>query len=126
VIFSETPLAGAFLIVPEPIEDERGFFASAWTADELKSRSLESEIVETSMAWNARRGTLRGMHYQVEPYDHAKLVRCAAGAIYDVIIDLRQTSPTKFMTKIAGLFMCRGASPMVTSPWRTARRFSIR
>jgi len=78
----------------EPIEDERGFFARAWCAREFGERGLESRIVQCSISYNKNRGTLRGMHWQQAPHEEVKLVRCIRGAIYDVIADLRPTSPT--------------------------------
>ena len=94
MIFHETGLPGAFLIEPERISDARGFFARTWSAEELAERGLSTRIAQCSVSYNAARGTLRGMHYQIEPHAEVKLVRCTAGAIYDVIVDLRPTSPT--------------------------------
>jgi dTDP-4-dehydrorhamnose 3,5-epimerase len=94
VIFTEIPLAGAFLIDPEPHADERGFFARLWCARELEARGLETRLVQCSMSYNHRAGTLRGMHYQADPYPEVKIVRCTRGVIHDVIIDLRRESRT--------------------------------
>jgi dTDP-4-dehydrorhamnose 3,5-epimerase len=94
VIFKETKLPGAFVISPERVEDERGFFARAWCQREFEAFGLNPRLVQCNISFNQRKGTLRGMHYQAEPYAEAKLVRCTAGAIYDVIIDLRPASPT--------------------------------
>ena len=94
--FIETPLHGSFVIDPESILDERGFFARTWSVDAFKARDLDSRLVECDIAWNGRRGTLRGMHYQLPPMDGAKVVRCTAGAIFDVIIDLRADSVTRY------------------------------
>lgn len=91
---TETGLKGAFLIEPERIEDERGFFARTWSREQLAAPGLSSRIVECSISFNRARGTLRGMHYQAAPHAEVKLVRCTAGAIYDCIIDLRRRSPT--------------------------------
>src|SRR5262245_7378870 len=93
--FTETGLAGAFVLDINPSEDERGFFARSWCSDEAAARGLESRMVQCSISSNARKGTLRGLHYQVAPFQEAKLVRCTAGAIYDVIVDLRPGSPTR-------------------------------
>jgi dTDP-4-dehydrorhamnose 3,5-epimerase len=95
MIFTETPLAGAFVVEPERIADERGFFARTWCVDEFADRGLETRLVQCNVSYNQRRGTLRGMHYQAEPHAEVKLVRCTAGAIYDVIVDLRPDSPTR-------------------------------
>ena len=94
MIFKETRLNGAFVIEPEIIEDERGFFARTWCRREFEEQGLNSNLVQCNISFNGKRGTLRGMHYQVAPHEEAKLVRCTMGAIYDVIIDLRSDSPT--------------------------------
>jgi dTDP-4-dehydrorhamnose 3,5-epimerase len=94
MIFSETKLKGAFIIDVEPREDERGFFARSWCENEFKQHGLNSRFAQCNISFNKKRGTLRGMHYQVAPFAEAKVVRCTMGAIYDVIIDLREDSPT--------------------------------
>jgi dTDP-4-dehydrorhamnose 3,5-epimerase len=88
------PLSGAYLIELDLVSDERGFFARTWCAEEFERFGLNPKLVQCSISWNARRGTLRGLHYQTEPYAEAKLIRCCSGAIYDVIVDLRPASPT--------------------------------
>jgi dTDP-4-dehydrorhamnose 3,5-epimerase len=90
----KTPLPGSYVIEPEQIVDERGFFARTWCAEEFRSHGLNPRLAQCSISFNARRGTLRGMHYQGEPFLEAKLVRCCAGAVYDVILDLRVASPS--------------------------------
>jgi dTDP-4-dehydrorhamnose 3,5-epimerase len=94
MIFTATKLAGAYIIEPEPIEDDRGFFARSWCEKEFAAQGLNSQLVQCNISFNHRRGTLRGMHYQAAPHGECKLVRCTAGGIYDVIIDLRPDSPT--------------------------------
>jgi dTDP-4-dehydrorhamnose 3,5-epimerase len=94
VKFVETALAGAFLIEPERKADERGFFARTFCREEFAEHGLETELAQCNISFNARRGTLRGMHYQAAPHAEAKLVRCTMGAMHDVIIDLREDSPT--------------------------------
>ncbi|MCI0612480.1 dTDP-4-dehydrorhamnose 3,5-epimerase [bacterium] len=94
MIFSETKLKGAFLIEPERIEDHRGFFARTWCQQEFESLSLNSKLVQCSISFNKIKGTLRGMHFQVAPFEETKLVRCTKGEIFDVIIDLRPNSET--------------------------------
>ena len=94
MIFTETPLAGAFVIALEPREDERGFFARAFCKNELAEHGLPNEIVQANLSFNHRRGTLRGMHMQAPPHGEDKMVRCIAGAIWDAIVDLRPGSPT--------------------------------
>jgi dTDP-4-dehydrorhamnose 3,5-epimerase len=94
MIFTETKLAGAFVIDPEHFEDERGFFALCWSEEKFAARGLNPRSVETNISFNRKEGTLRGMHFQIAPHAQPKLVRCTAGAIYDVIIDLRPESVT--------------------------------
>ena len=94
MLFRETRLRDAFIIEIERREDERGFFARAWCEKEFENHGLITRFVQCDISFNKRKGTLRGMHYQVAPYEEAKLVRCTRGAIYDVIIDLRPLSPT--------------------------------
>lgn len=92
--FTEAPLRGAYLVDLEPILDERGFFARTWCVQEFEGRGLNSSLKQAALSYNHKRGTLRGMHYQTDGYEEAKLIRCAAGAVFDVIIDLRKDSPT--------------------------------
>jgi dTDP-4-dehydrorhamnose 3,5-epimerase len=92
---TEQAIAGVFLVEPEQIEDERGFFARTYTPEAFAERGIEFPIVQGSLSYNRRRGTLRGVHFQAAPYEEAKLVRCTAGAIYDVALDLRDGSPTR-------------------------------
>jgi len=94
MIFKETKLRGAYIIELEPLEDERGFFARSFCQKEFEEHSLNFSIVQCNLSYNKKKGTLRGMHYQIAPHKEAKLVSCIKGAIYDVIIDLRPDSPT--------------------------------
>ena len=94
MIFTETRLKGAFIIQPEKLEDERGFFARTWCKREFEDHGVNPNLVQCNISFNKKRGTLRGMHYQVAPHEEAKLVRCTMGGIYDVIIDLRPDSQT--------------------------------
>jgi dTDP-4-dehydrorhamnose 3,5-epimerase len=94
MIFEKTKLPGVFEIRMEPMPDERGFFARCWCEREFESHGLNPKVVQCSVSFNARRGTLRGMHYQVAPDQEAKVVRCTKGALYDVLVDLRRGSPT--------------------------------
>jgi dTDP-4-dehydrorhamnose 3,5-epimerase len=94
MIFKETSLKGAFIIEIERREDERGFFARTWDPHEFEAHGLNPRLAQCSVSYNKKKGTLRGMHYQEKPHEEAKLVRCTMGAIYDVIIDLRQESAT--------------------------------
>jgi dTDP-4-dehydrorhamnose 3,5-epimerase len=94
MIFTATKLAGAYIIEPETIADNRGFFARSWCEKEFAVQGLNSQLVQCNISFNHCRGTVRGMHYQASPYGECKLVRCTAGSIYDVIIDLRPDSAT--------------------------------
>lgn len=94
MIFSETKLAGAYLIDIEKSEDDRGFFSRLWDKDEFSKKGLDSNYVQISISGNIKKGTIRGMHYQANPYEETKIVRCTRGKIYDVIIDLRRDSKT--------------------------------
>ena len=94
MIFTETRLKGAFIIEPEKIEDERGFFARVWDRETFEKRGLNSHLVQFNISVNRKKGTLRGMHYQSSPYEEAKIVRCTKGRSFEVMIDLRKTSNT--------------------------------
>ena len=94
MIFHETKLAGVFDVRLDPRRDERGFFARSWCEQEFESHGLNPKLVQCNISFNVRQGTLRGMHYQDEPHQEAKLVRCTQGAIYDVAVDLRPQSAT--------------------------------
>jgi len=94
VIVRETALAGVFIVDPQSVRDERGLFARTFCAREFAERGLDPRVVQCSTSFNARRGTLRGMHYQAAPNGETKLVRCTAGAIFDVAVDLRPGSAT--------------------------------
>ncbi len=92
--FIKTKIQGVFVIEPEKIKDERGFFARSWNSVEFKKLGLNPKISQCSISYNKKRGTIRGMHYQIKPYEEAKLVTCTKGKIYDVIVDLRPKSKT--------------------------------
>jgi dTDP-4-dehydrorhamnose 3,5-epimerase len=92
--FTQTRLSGAFIVDPEAIEDHRGFFARTWCQREYEAHQLNPRLAQCSVSFNKKKGTLRGMHYQIPPHAEAKLVRCTRGAVYDVIIDLRPDSST--------------------------------
>jgi dTDP-4-dehydrorhamnose 3,5-epimerase len=94
--FTGLELAGVYLVEPEPITDSRGFFARTWSTDEFAEHGLETAVVQCNVSHNTRRGTIRGLHLQVEPFAEAKLVRCTAGAIWDVAVDVREGSPTRY------------------------------
>jgi dTDP-4-dehydrorhamnose 3,5-epimerase len=92
--FVPTALTGAYMVDPEPRNDDRGFFARTWCQKEFEEHGLNPRLVQCSISFNIKKGTWRGMHYQAAPDEEAKLVRCTAGAICDVIVDLRPDSPT--------------------------------
>jgi dTDP-4-dehydrorhamnose 3,5-epimerase len=94
VRFFETKLAGAYIIEPEPHQDNRGLFARTFCAREFRAHGLGDGLVQCNTSWNALKGTVRGLHYQAPPSPEAKLVRCTAGSLWDVIVDLRPDSPT--------------------------------
>lgn len=94
MIFQESRIPGAWIIDVTPIHDHRGFFGMSWQPDELARRGLNPAVAQCNLAFNLKRGTLRGIHFQKAPYAQAKIVRATRGALLDVIVDLRETSPT--------------------------------
>ena len=94
MIFVETPLQGAYVIELDKHEDERGFFARAWCAREYSSMGLDHNLVQCNVSFNKRKGTLRGLHFQIPSHAEVKLVSCTRGAICDVLVDLRSQYPT--------------------------------
>jgi dTDP-4-dehydrorhamnose 3,5-epimerase len=92
--FSATKLDGACIIEPELHKDSRGLFARTYCAREFREQGLADAFVQCNTSWNARKGTVRGLHYQLPPSSEVKLVRCTTGALWDVIVDLRRNSPT--------------------------------
>ncbi len=92
--FIKTPLPGAYIIELEKRIDDRGFFARTWDEEEFKTHSIFRKPVQMNMSYSTKKGTMRGMHYQIFPLEESKLIRCTRGAMYDVIIDLRRNSPT--------------------------------
>ncbi len=94
MIFTETKLKGAFIIEIKKLEDERGFFGRAWCHNEFKEHGLNPNICQINTSYTKKKGTIRGLHYQVDPYQETKFIRCTRGRIFDVIIDLRPGSPT--------------------------------
>jgi dTDP-4-dehydrorhamnose 3,5-epimerase len=94
VIFEPAEIDGAFLVSMEPRGDERGWFARAWCEEEARAAGIEMRAVQSNVSFNARLGTIRGLHWQVEPHGEAKLLRCTAGEVFDVMADVRPGSPT--------------------------------
>jgi dTDP-4-dehydrorhamnose 3,5-epimerase len=124
LIFQETELPGAFLIQLEKREDERGFFARSWCETECKAHGLNPRVVQCNVSFNRNAGTLRGMHYQSFPHQEAKLVRCTAGSIFDVIVDLRPASAT--FKKHAGFNLSAANHDMLYVPEGFAHGFLTR
>ncbi|HEX2394301.1 MAG TPA: dTDP-4-dehydrorhamnose 3,5-epimerase [Bacteroidales bacterium] len=94
MIFTETNLKGAFTIEIKKIGDERGFFGRSWCRNEMEEHGLNSSIVQINTSLSKFKGTLRGLHFQIAPYQECKMIRCTRGAIFDMIVDLRPDSPT--------------------------------
>ena len=94
MIFNETKLEGVFIIEPEKKEDQRGFFAQIWDKKKFEEMNLNPNLVQSSISYNKKRGTVRGLHFQIPPYEEIKLIRCTKGKIFDVVIDLRPFSRT--------------------------------
>ncbi|MEO5714569.1 MAG: dTDP-4-dehydrorhamnose 3,5-epimerase [Luteolibacter sp.] len=94
MIFHETKLKGAFIVELDRKEDERGFFARAFCAQEFEEHGICPRVVQANISYNHKKGTLRGMHYQLPPASEPKFIRCISGAVWDVIIDMRPDSPT--------------------------------
>jgi dTDP-4-dehydrorhamnose 3,5-epimerase len=111
MIFHPAKLLGVFRIEIEPQVDNRGFFARSWCQREFEQNGLNPKLVQCSLSYNARKGTLRGLHYQADPHPETKLVRCTNGAIYDVVVDLRRDSPT--FQKWDGFVLTRESRDMV-------------
>lgn len=100
MLFTETKIPGAMIIDLDPHADERGFFARSFCAREFAEHGLRTDIVQGNVSYNARRGTVRGFHYQVAPATESKLVRCVRGAVHAVVVDARPASPT-YLSHIA-------------------------
>ena len=94
MIFKELEIPGVFLITMEPFEDERGYFSRTFCQREFSDHGLVGDFVQCNVSYNLKRGTLRGMHWQLDPYAETKLVSCLRGSIYDVALDVREDSPT--------------------------------
>lgn len=120
-MFTKTAVRDAFRIEPEKREDERGFFARTWCQNEFAEHGLNGRLVQCSVSFNKKKGTLRGLHYQEAPYSEAKLVRCSKGSIYDVAVDLRPDSPT-FLQHVA-VMLSAGSHAMLYVPEGCAHGF---
>lgn len=96
MIITETSIPGAFVIDLNKISDDRGFFARAWSSSELRDHGIDPTLTQVNLSLSKKKGTIRGMHFQKAPHEEGKFVRCIRGALYDVILDLREGSPTRF------------------------------
>jgi dTDP-4-dehydrorhamnose 3,5-epimerase len=94
MVFTQTRIEGAYIVDPQRIEDDRGFFARAWCKKEFAEHNLKTQIAQVNAGFSPRKGTIRGMHYQRAPHEEVKICRCVMGAIYDVLTDLRPHSAT--------------------------------
>lgn len=94
IIFEETKIKGLYVIEIEKLNDERGYFARTWCKKEFESLNLDSSLAQCNLSYNYKKGTVRGLHYQIQPYEEIKLVRCVKGRIFDVAVDLRKESET--------------------------------
>jgi dTDP-4-dehydrorhamnose 3,5-epimerase len=94
MLFIETKLKGAFVVELEKYSDDRGFFSRAWCQKEFKEQGINSRFVQANIGFSKNSGTIRGIHYQIAPFEEAKLVRCIRGAIFDVVLDLRPELPS--------------------------------
>jgi dTDP-4-dehydrorhamnose 3,5-epimerase len=121
MIFNETNLKDAYVIEINKLGDERGFFARSWCQREFEVHGLNPRLVQCNISFNARKGTMRGMHYQAKPYEEAKLIRCTMGSIYDVIIDIRPDSPS--FKQYLGIILTPGNYKMLYVPEGFAHGF---
>lgn len=121
MILSETPLAGAFVIELELLRDERGYFARTFDTEFFRAHGLDPAVVQCNTSFNTRSGTLRGMHYQAAPDGECKLIRCARGLAFDVIIDLRPDSKT--YCRWFGIELVAGDGRMLYVPKNFAHGF---
>src|SRR3954447_10313847 len=96
VIFTEQAIPGVFKLELEPAPDDRGFFARTYAREEFAEHGIDFEIAQASISFNEHKGTLRGLHLQLTPHEEAKLVRCVAGSVFDVLVDLRAEHSTQF------------------------------
>jgi dTDP-4-dehydrorhamnose 3,5-epimerase len=120
VKFTKTELLGVWIIDLEKIEDERGYFARTWCAEEFRAHGLDASLVQCNTSFNAHRGTLRGMHYQADPHGEPKLIRCTRGAIYDVALDIR---PGPTFGKWLGFELSAANARMIYLPTGIAHGF---
>ena len=121
MIFQPIPLSNSYVISPEPRKDERGFFARMFCLDELKNSNIDFEVKQINTSVTNKKGVIRGMHFQKAPMQEAKIVQCFKGKIYDVIVDLRDNSPTKY--KWYGVELSEGNMKMIYIPKGFAHGF---
>jgi dTDP-4-dehydrorhamnose 3,5-epimerase len=116
-----TPLPGAFVVESEPVRDERGWFARTFDAEVFAEHGLDGRVSQCATSFNSRAGTLRGLHFQAPPHREAKLVRCTRGAIFDVVVDLREWSPA--YRRWFGIELRQGGLESLFVPAGTAHGF---
>ncbi|NNF98062.1 MAG: dTDP-4-dehydrorhamnose 3,5-epimerase [Desulfobacteraceae bacterium] len=121
MIFTETTIKGAFTIEVETHGDDRGYFGRLWCRDEFCDHGLNPNVAQANIGYSTGKGTLRGLHYQVNPFEEAKLVRCVRGKIFDVIVDLREDSET--CGQWFGAFLEEGVQTMLYAPEGTAHGY---
>jgi dTDP-4-dehydrorhamnose 3,5-epimerase len=121
MLFLETEIKGVFILEIKKLEDERGFFGRSWCKNEMENHGLNSNVVQANTSFSKLKGTLRGMHFQKHPFEESKLIRCTKGAIYDVIIDLRPSSPT--FKKWLGIELTEDNYKMLYVPEKFAHGF---
>lgn len=92
--FEKLELDGAFIIIPEKLNDERGYFTRSWDKEIFEKNKINSSILQCNISYNKKKGTVRGLHYQTKPFEEAKLVRCTNGKVFEVLLDLRRDSKT--------------------------------
>jgi dTDP-4-dehydrorhamnose 3,5-epimerase len=121
--FTELPLSGAFLIELEAHHDARGFFARTFCTTEFEKHGLSTAFVQCSTSFNFKKGQIRGMHYQIAPFEETKLVRCVQGSIYDVIVDLREDSSS--FKKVYGIVLSAQNNKMLYIPKGFAHGYQV-
>lgn len=119
--FEPLPLPGAYLIKCEPLVDERGYFARSYCTREFEGAGLETTFVQGNVSYNASRGTLRGLHYQVKPCEEVKIIHCIRGEIFDVVLDLRPDSPC--FGQWSSVILCEGIPSFLYVPKGLAHGF---
>jgi dTDP-4-dehydrorhamnose 3,5-epimerase len=119
--FKETPLPGAYIVEPERLGDNRGFFARVWCKRELEAHGLKGEVLQSNVGFSYHRGTVRGLHFQQSPHAEVKIARCTRGAVFDVIVDLRPDS--RYYQRWFGVELSEENRKMIYVPERFAQGY---